>query len=123
MTQQDQETGETAGRIAGLGGKLDAAGWALFFIWVGIALLLDFGWGVGLVGLGVITLGMQVVRILARVKLDGFWVVVGLLFLVGGLWELIGATVPLLPILLIIIGIVLIVSTFGRKFVTRRSSE
>ena len=37
--------------------KLDAVGWGLFFIWVGIAFLADLGWGVGLVGVGVLGVG------------------------------------------------------------------
>ncbi len=36
---------------------LDAVGWALFFIWTGVALLADLGWGVGLIGVGLIILG------------------------------------------------------------------
>jgi len=36
--------------------KLDAIGWGIFFIWVGIALLADVGWGVGCIGVGVIIL-------------------------------------------------------------------
>lgn len=41
---------------------LDAIGWGLFFIWVGIAFLTDVGWGVGCIGVGVIILGMLGVR-------------------------------------------------------------
>jgi hypothetical protein len=37
--------------------KLDALGWGLFFIWMGIAVLADVGWGVGFLGLGLIILG------------------------------------------------------------------
>ncbi len=37
--------------------KLDAAGWGLFFIWIGIAVLADVGWGVALIGVGAIILG------------------------------------------------------------------
>jgi len=46
----------------GLTKKLEAAGWGLFFIWIGIALLADVGWGVGLLGVGIIILGAQVSR-------------------------------------------------------------
>ncbi|MFC1694280.1 hypothetical protein ACFL1R_12320 [Candidatus Latescibacterota bacterium] len=41
---------------AELARKLDAAGWGLFFIWIGIALLSNVGWGIGLLGMGIITL-------------------------------------------------------------------
>lgn len=37
--------------------KLDAIGWGLFFIWIGIAILANVGWGFGLIGVGVIILG------------------------------------------------------------------
>jgi hypothetical protein len=28
--------------------KLDAAAWGLFFVWAGVALIADVGWGLGL---------------------------------------------------------------------------
>ena len=37
--------------------KLEAVGWGLFFIWVGTALFAHIGWGAGLLGVGIITLG------------------------------------------------------------------
>jgi len=37
--------------------KLDAAGWGLFFIWTGIALFTNVGWGAGLLGVGIIVIG------------------------------------------------------------------
>jgi len=42
--------------------KLDAIGCALFFIWMGIAILANVGWGVGLIGVGVIIIGLVVVK-------------------------------------------------------------
>lgn len=97
--------------------KLDAAGWRLFFIWVGIAFLANFDIGVGLLGVGVITLGGQAARKYFNLKLEGFWVVVGLLFVVGGLWELFEAKVSLVPILIIVAGLALLISAIGgRRF-------
>ena len=97
--------------------KLDTIGWALFFIWVGIAFLVDFGDGIGLLGVGIITLGVQIARRHYDLKLEGFWIVVGLLFMIGGLWELVETKLPLVPILLIIAGLLVLVSTFigGKK--------
>ncbi|MEI6609690.1 MAG: hypothetical protein WCO53_08085 [Deltaproteobacteria bacterium] len=37
--------------------KLDVVGCALFFIWIGISILANLGWGVWLIGVGVIILG------------------------------------------------------------------
>lgn len=94
--------------------KLDVAGWGLFFIWVGTALLVDLSWGVGLIGVAVITLGMQAVRKYFGLAVEGFWLVCGLIFLAGGIWELYKVEVSLVPILLIVAGGALLVSlAFG----------
>lgn len=89
---------------------LDAAGWGLFFIWIGVALLANIGWGVGLLGVGIITLGAQVARKYFALEVEGFWVAVGFLFVLGGIWELSSVRVSLVPILLIVVGAVLLVS-------------
>lgn len=99
---------------SGLAKKLDVAGWGLFFIWVGTALLVDLSWGIGLVGVAVITLGAQAVRKYFGLAVEGFWLVCGLVFLVGGLWEMYQVEVSLVPILLIVAGGALLVSlAFG----------
>jgi hypothetical protein len=95
--------------------KLDAAGWGLFFIWVGAALLMGLSWGVGLLGVALITLAGQAARRYFGLALERFWVVVGLLFLLGGIWELYKVEVSLVPILLIVAGGALLVSIFGRS--------
>jgi len=41
---------------------LDAVGWGLFFIWIGIAVLTDLGWGVGFIGMGLLILGLLAAR-------------------------------------------------------------
>ena len=98
-----------------LAAKLDAVGWGLFFIWVGTAFLIDIGPGIGLLGVGIITLGMQAVRTLFNLSLEGFWVVVGLAFMVGGLWELFNVQLPLPPILFLVAGLSLLVSVIRGK--------
>jgi len=90
--------------------KVDVACWGLFFIWVGVALLMDLSWGVGLLGVGVITLGGQAVRKYSGLTLERFWIVCGLLFLVGGLWQLYRVQISLIPILLIVAGGALLLS-------------
>lgn len=88
--------------------KFEAAGWALFFIWVGIAWLADMGLGVGLLGVAAITLGMQAIRRVAGVPVEGFWVLVGLGFAVAGLWQWLGVQKPLAPFVLIALGVALL---------------
>ena len=50
-----------------------------------------------------------------KVEVEGFWVVVGSCFLLGGIWQLVEAEMPLMPILLIAVGVVVIVTTLLRK--------
>jgi hypothetical protein len=95
--------------------KLPALGWSLFFIWIGVALLLKFDAGVGLLGVGIITLAVQVIRKYLNLKLEGFWAVIGLLFVIGGFWELFEPNLPLVPILLIAAGSALLGSVVRQR--------
>ena len=95
--------------------KLNSTGWALFFIWIGIAFLANISIGIGLLGIGIITLVMQVVRRQYNLKAEGFWVAIGILFALAGLWELFEAKIPLVPIVLIIAGITLLISMMRKK--------
>ena len=100
--------------------KLDAAGWSLFFIWTGIAFLADIGWGPGLLGVGIITLGAQAARKYFGLRLEGFWIAVGFFFVAGGIWELYKIQFELWPILCVIAGIALLVPTLaGRREIDR----
>jgi hypothetical protein len=95
--------------------KLDAVGWGLFFVWVGISFVAHVGWGTGLLGVGIITLGGQAMRRYFALRVEVFWVMVGFFFLLGGVWELIDVPFGLVPILCIAIGLVLLVSTLVGK--------
>lgn len=83
----------------------DVLGWSLFFIWIGVAWLMELGLGYGLLGVGIITLGMQVARYFYDVKVEWFWVLVGLAFLIAAVWELWSVAIPLAPIVLIAAGV------------------
>jgi hypothetical protein len=95
--------------------KLDAVGWGLLFIWIGIALFTHIGWGAGLLGVGLIIVGVQATRNPFGLKLEGFWVVAGLFFVLGGVWELFHIQLDLMPILCIVTGIALLGSGFVGK--------
>ncbi len=84
--------------------KLESAAWGLFFVWVGISFLAKLGMGLGLLGIGIITLGAQMARIAHKLKLEWFWVMIGVIFVLGGIWELFTPVIPLVPILLIVAG-------------------
>jgi len=90
--------------------KLPAAGWGLFFIWIGIAMLLKLGTGVILLGIGTITLLVQVARKYLNMRLEIFYVVIGLLFMIGGFWENYKPDLPLIPVFLIVVGTGLLLS-------------
>ena len=95
--------------------RLDATGWGCFFVWFGIALLANFSWGIGLLGVGVITLAGQAARRYFEIAVDGFWVVVGILFLAGGVWELTEIQYSMAPFLLILAGAAVLASAFRRR--------
>ena len=103
---------QTRTKRGSLNKKLDAAAWGIFFIWTGTAFLADIGWGAGLLGVGIITLGAQVARRYFALKFEGFWLAVGFLFVVGGFWKLVNVQLGLLPILCIVAGIALLASIF-----------
>ena len=88
---------------------LDAIAWGAFFIWIGIAMLLAISWGWFLVGLGILILATQLARLQMNIKIDGFWVTCGGVFLIGGLWTVLDlASWPLAPIVFILLGVVLL---------------
>lgn len=111
-------TNHAAGRIGdkpATAQKLEALAWGLFFVWIGIALLTSVGWGIGLAGVGILILGGQAARKYLAFRLDTFWVAVGVLFVLGGVWELFGVRVSLVPVFCILAGVALMVSALVGK--------
>ncbi len=95
------------------GARLDAVGWALFFIWIGVAWIAEVGIGIALLGVAAITLAMQLLRKRRGLKVEIFWVVAGVALGIGGLWEFFDIQMPLAPLVLIIAGIALLVWQFA----------
>ena len=90
--------------------KITAIGWGLFFIWLGIVLMLNASIGLILIGVGIISLGMQVSRKYSGLETDGFWILVAILFVAVGTWELFELKLPLMSLFLIVVGAALLVS-------------
>ena len=89
--------------------QLDSTARAIIVIWIGIAMLLMISWGWFLVGLGILILAAQLARSQMNIKIEGFWVAWGAVFLIGGLWTVLNfASWPLTPIILILLGVVLL---------------
>ena len=100
---------------AELARKLAVGSWGLFFIWVAITLVANVGWGIALLGVGIITLATQAVRKCVGLPAEWFWLVVGVLFLAGGICELRGVPMPVVPILLALAGVALLASALCGK--------
>jgi hypothetical protein len=89
--------------------QLGSIAWAVFFIWIGIAALVAVPWGWFLVGLGILILAVQLARSQMNIKIEGFWVVRGAVFLISGLWTVLNLPPWRLgPIVLILFGVVLL---------------
>ena len=92
-----------------LTGHLDPIARAIFIIWTGTAMLVAMPWGWFLVGLGILILAAQLARSRMNIKIEGFRVAWGTVFLLGGLWTVLNlASWPLAPIVFILLGIVLL---------------
>ena len=95
--------------------KLDVFSWSFFFIWIGIALLSHFSWGVGLLGVGIIILGKQAIREYMALGFETLEVVCGVVFVLGGVWELLNVPIGLVPVVCIVAGVALLLSAlFGK---------
>jgi hypothetical protein len=73
----------------------------------------------GLLGVGVVTLLGQAARKAFALPFEGFWIVVGAGFVLGGLWHIYELDIPLAPILLFGLGALLV----GVALVKRRWEE
>ena len=94
---------------------LAGIGWGLFFIWLGIGFMMKVATSIILLGLGVITLGIQIARKFLKLKAESFWIVLGLFFIVVGLWDVLGIRFALAPIILIIIGLIFLLSALKKE--------
>ena len=103
---------------AAIAGKIAGASFGLFLVWVGASFLVQWGPGIGLLGIGVIILGAQLVRTFFNLAAEWFWIIVGALFLAAGASDLSGVPLPwnfLFPIFLIAVGAGLIFSIIKGK--------
>jgi len=95
--------------------KIDAVGWSLFFIWIGIGMIAHFEKNITLLGIGLILLGGQAGRKYYDLEVETFWVIVGLLFLGGGIWNILGLNVPFGAAILILIGVAGLFKTLRKE--------
>lgn len=91
--------------------KLTTMAWGLYFVWLGLAFYGSLGVGATLVGIGVIAIGMQIARMSQKLKMEVFWLIIGGLFVLGGFWDMANPLHPQVPVLLLITGLLLLLST------------
>lgn len=91
--------------------SIDSIGWALFFMWVGIALLANLSWTASLIGTAAIILAVQTTLFFQGERLDVFMAAVGMVLLIGAFADVYGSVWSLFPALLIVIGIAMLVDT------------
>ena len=95
--------------------NFEAIAWGAIFIWWGITeLITSLPDGIGLIGIGLILIGVNVVRSLNGIPISGFSTAVGILALVWGGLELVGIVlslpfeIPIFAILLIVLGAIIL---------------
>jgi len=117
MEEKNNESGSGSTPLnkAVSAGTLSAVGWSLFLVWLGIVLLVEFSMGIVMLGVGGITLGMQMARKYFGMDFERTWITVGLIFTLGGVWEVLDLKLPLIPLVLIAAGIVLLVSALRKN--------
>jgi len=102
-----------------LNNRLEAIGWGLFLIMIGGLWLVPDAMvpaGSWLIGVGLIMLGLNVARYFFGIKLSWFTIILGFLALASGLGDFLGFDLPLVPIVLILIGLSIIFNLiFERK--------
>ena len=102
--------------------KIDATGWGLFFLRVGIGLVAGIGWGIALLGTGVISLGVQFSRRLSGLSVDRWSVGFGACLTLAGLVQCLDVPLgkaPLpawaVPAAFAVLGVAILVSTWVRR--------
>jgi len=84
--------------------KIDGGAWAVFFIWIGIVMLVGVPWAWFLIGVGAVLLATQVMRQLWSLKVEAFGLAIGVVLVAAGAWDLLSIPLPLMPMVLIFLG-------------------
>ena len=93
--------------------RLGSISWALFLIWIGIAIFAQFALNISLVGIGALILIVQLIRMILKLKLEVFWLIVGICLIFFSLVRL--PDIPIIPIILVVFGIIFFISAFKKK--------
>lgn len=105
-----------AGNDAQKAKTLEAAGWGLVLVWLGITTLFSLGWPVFLIGIGigVMALALQGVRSAWNLAIEAFWLILGVVFVAAGIAESSGVGFPLVPVALLLFGVAALFGVYKR---------
>ena len=95
----------------GLDRRLEATAWGLFFIMLGGILFLPSAvvpHGAWLIGAGLIMLGLNAARLSNGIQTSAFSIGLGVVALGAGLADFAGLGLPILPLILVLIGVEII---------------
>src|SRR5512138_1681418 len=98
--------------------RLDEIAWALVLVMTGglwLAPKTMFPEGTWLAGVGLIILGLNAARRLRGLSMSGFGLIVGLVALGAGIGRIVGQDLPVIPILLVVLGVGLVVRAAAGK--------
>ncbi|HEY4946163.1 MAG TPA: hypothetical protein VIH94_08460 [Candidatus Limnocylindrales bacterium] len=96
--------------------RLESISWGLFLIMLGgFALLKSVPEGTWLVGAGVIMLGLNALRLLFGIRIGWTTVILGTVALLSGLGSVYGVSIPVGPLLVILIGLAIILRALDRS--------
>jgi hypothetical protein len=90
--------------------RVNSAGWGLFSLWMGAAMIAHFSAGTTLLGVGIITLGTQALSKYMELALDAFSIAAGFLIAAAGVCNLLGIQMEFLPFLCIAAGAFFLIS-------------
>lgn len=98
--------------------RLISISWALFLIMIGGLWLVPAGMvpeSAWLLGVGIILLGLNIIRYQNGIKMSVFTFILGIVALIAGIGGYIGFELPIFPILVIIIGISVLLEAIYKK--------
>jgi hypothetical protein len=94
--------------------RIENIGWALFLIMIGVLWLVPDSivpQGAWMVGAGLILLGINAVRYVKNIDVNGFSTTLGLFAVVAGAMSVAGMDVPIFPIFLLVVGVMILIRT------------
>lgn len=98
--------------------KIDALGWAVFFLITGFLLLFpedSLPDGVWLISVGISAIVIQILRQMYGIGSIGFFIGVGVIMLALGLGDLLGVELPVFPIVFLLIGTSIVFDLLFKK--------